>query len=192
MLTWRKEWRINVNAEVCKEGRVNQCRSLKGGEMLDRDEHAEAMSQVIEKLYSLDLFSPCLIDEDTYFRSENCVYHRHIKLAIVTRLWVLIWGGKRCETSVSDHFRPKAKIDRTPYPLEQLKAAINFNGGVGKCTHGRSVAYFSRIIVHFTSEQGREASWTMSVSETEHRPGPKDQSVTVVIPAQTSRLDFNM
>ena len=43
MLTWRKEWRINVNAEVCKEGRVNQCRSLKGGEMLDRDEHAEAM-----------------------------------------------------------------------------------------------------------------------------------------------------
>ena len=46
------------NAEVCKEGRVDQCRSLKGGEMLDRDEHAEAMSQVIEKLYSLDLFSP--------------------------------------------------------------------------------------------------------------------------------------
>ena len=58
MLTWRKEWRVNVNAEVCKEGRVNQCRSLKGGEMLDRDEHAEAMSQVIEKLYGLDLFSP--------------------------------------------------------------------------------------------------------------------------------------
>ena len=46
---------------------------------------------------------------------------------------------------------------RTPYPLEQLKAAINFNDGVGKCTRGRSVAYFSRI-VHFTSEQGREAS----------------------------------
>ena len=62
MLTWRKEWRINVNAEVCKEGRVNQCRSLQGGEMLeamlDRDEHAEAMSQVIEKVYGLDLFSP--------------------------------------------------------------------------------------------------------------------------------------
>ena len=58
MLTWRKEWRINVNAEVCKEGRVNQCRSLQGGEMLDRDEQAEAMSQVIKKVYSLDLFSP--------------------------------------------------------------------------------------------------------------------------------------
>ena len=38
----------------------NQCRrrSLQGGEMLDRDEHAKAMSQVIEKVYSLDLFSP--------------------------------------------------------------------------------------------------------------------------------------
>ena len=31
----------------------------------------------------------------------------------------------------------------TPYPLEQLKAAINFTDGVGKCTRGRSVAYFS-------------------------------------------------
>ena len=58
MLTWRNEWRINVNAEVCKEGQVNQCRSLQEGEMLDRDEHAEAISQVIEKVYSLDLFSP--------------------------------------------------------------------------------------------------------------------------------------
>ena len=65
---------------------------------------------------------------------------------------------------------------RTPYPLEQLKAAINVIDGVGKCTRGRSVAYFSRI-VHFTSEQGREASSTMSISETEHRPGPNDQSV---------------
>ena len=46
---------------------------------------------------------------------------------------------------------------RTPYPLEQLKAAKNFNDGVGKCTRGRSVAYFSRV-VHFISEQGREAS----------------------------------
>ena len=38
----------------------NQCRSLQGqgGEILDRDEHAKAMSQVIEKVYSLDLFSP--------------------------------------------------------------------------------------------------------------------------------------
>ena len=36
----------------------NQCRSLQGGEMLDRDEHAKAMSQVIEKVYSLDLFGP--------------------------------------------------------------------------------------------------------------------------------------
>ena len=27
-------------------------------EMLDRDEHAEAMSQVIEKVYSLDLSNP--------------------------------------------------------------------------------------------------------------------------------------
>ena len=33
---------------------------------------------------------------------------------------------------------------RTPYPLEQLKAAINFNDGVGKCTRGRSVAYFQQ------------------------------------------------
>ena len=46
---------------------------------------------------------------------------------------------------------------RTPYQLEQLKAAINFNDDVGKCTRGRSVAYVSRI-VHFTSEQRREAS----------------------------------
>ena len=53
-----KEMKINVNAEVCKEGRVNQCRSLQRGEMLDRDEHAEAMNQVIEKVYSLDLSSP--------------------------------------------------------------------------------------------------------------------------------------
>ena len=28
---------------------------------------------------------------------------------------------------------------RTPYPLEQLKAAINFNDGVGKCTRSREV-----------------------------------------------------
>ena len=41
-----KEMKLNVNAEVCKERRVNQCRSLQGGEMLDRDEHAEAMNQV--------------------------------------------------------------------------------------------------------------------------------------------------
>ena len=54
-------------------------------------------------------------------------------------------------------FRPKAKINRTPYALQQLKAAINFSDGIGKCTHGWSVAYFSKII-HFTSEQGREAS----------------------------------
>ena len=59
MLTWRKEWRINVNAEVCKEGRsINVEVWMQGGEMLDRDEHAEAISQVIEKVYGLDLFSP--------------------------------------------------------------------------------------------------------------------------------------
>ena len=52
-------------------------------------------------------------------------------------------------------------MDRTPYPLEQLKAAINFNDGVGKCTHGRSVAYFSKI-VHFTSEQGRVRNGTQA------------------------------
>ena len=44
MPTWRKEWRINVNAEVCKEGRESMSK-LKSArrEMLDRDEHAEAM-----------------------------------------------------------------------------------------------------------------------------------------------------
>ena len=96
-----------------------------------------------------------MIHEDTYFRSENCVYHRHIKLAIVTRLWR---QKKRSETSnsASDLGQRPRRQDR-PYPFEQLKAAINFNEGVGKCTHGRSVAYFSKI-VHFTSEQGREAS----------------------------------
>ena len=70
MLTWRKEWRINVNAEVSKEGRESMSKlkfARPRREMLDRDEDAEAMSQVIEKVY-----------EDTYFRSENCVYHRHI------------------------------------------------------------------------------------------------------------------
>ena len=54
-LTWRKEWRIDVNAEACNEGRESMSQ---GGEMLDRDEHAKAMSQVIEKVYGLDLFSP--------------------------------------------------------------------------------------------------------------------------------------
>ena len=58
ILTWRKEWRINVNAEVCKEGREFSVSKSPRREMLDRDEHAEAMSQEIEKVYSLDLQSP--------------------------------------------------------------------------------------------------------------------------------------
>ena len=59
MLTWRKEWRINVNTDVCKEGRESMSKfKFARREMLNRDERAEAMSQVIEKVYSPDLFSP--------------------------------------------------------------------------------------------------------------------------------------
>ena len=36
----------------------NLYRNLQGGEMLDRDEHTKAMSQVIENVHSFDLFSP--------------------------------------------------------------------------------------------------------------------------------------
>ena len=41
-----------------REGSINVEVCMQGVEMLDRDEHAEAMSQVIEKVYGLDLFSP--------------------------------------------------------------------------------------------------------------------------------------
>ena len=36
----------------------NQYQKFARKEMLERDEHAEAMSQVIEEVYSLDLFGP--------------------------------------------------------------------------------------------------------------------------------------
>ena len=97
MLTWRKEWRINVNAEVS----INVEVCMQGGVMLDRDEHAEAMSQVIEKVYGLDLLSPLAWYMRILTTDLKAVFTTDIKLAIVMRLWVLIWGGKRRETSVS-------------------------------------------------------------------------------------------
>ena len=74
-------------------------------------------------------------------------------------------------------FRPKAKIDRTPYPLEQLKAGINFNECVGKCTHGQDWSFYFRA---------RAGSFMKSIilnnvniRNEAHtcRPGPNDQAV---------------
>ena len=48
-----KEMKLNVNAEVCKEGQSMSKFARRGNA-----EHAEAINHVIEKVYSLDLSSP--------------------------------------------------------------------------------------------------------------------------------------
>ena len=95
---------------------------------------------VIEKVYSLDLSSPpawyirilqiwklCLPQTSNWLYLRGFGSSSEPEEAKGVKLQHLIW------------LRPKAKVDRTPYALEQLKAAINFNDGIGKCTHSHEV-----------------------------------------------------